>query len=124
MHQTGGQHLLPLSVTHRSNRHERGQTEIKCACEKSTHRTSPLPPLAYLTRAPGSTHSYSDTTTTQAHKNVHEWLTLCTSRPKSPKVSVQYEILVWKTSTENRLSPAAYKQTLEERISTTQCPTI
>ena len=56
--------LLPSSPTHRSKRHERGQREIKCACEKSTHRTSPEPPLAYWT------HS-SDGTNTHLHTQAH-----------------------------------------------------
>lgn len=67
MHQTRGQNLLSSSMTHRSKRPEKGQAGIKCACEKSTHRTSRVHLLAYL----------SSITRTQLHThklNMVEWL--------------------------------------------------
>lgn len=67
MHQSRGQNLLSSSLTHRSKRPEKGQAGIKCACEKSTHRTSRVHLLAYL----------SSITRTQLHThklNMVEWL--------------------------------------------------
>lgn len=40
VHQTRGQHLLLSTLTRGSKRHGKGQAEIKCAFEKSTHKTS------------------------------------------------------------------------------------
>lgn len=61
VHQSRGQNLFPSSQTHRSKRHEKGQTKIKCACEKSTHRTSQEPPLAYLTHLSNITNAHVHT---------------------------------------------------------------
>lgn len=63
---------LPSSPTHRSKRHEKGQAEIKCVCEKSTHKTSPGPPLAYSMHLSSIMDIHFHTLTHTL--NVSEWL--------------------------------------------------
>lgn len=56
-----------------------------------------------------NTHLHTQTRTF----SMAEWLkvSLAESWPDSNKVSFQYEVLVWKASTENRLNPAAASRT-------------